>query len=936
MGYLHGINDAIKVMLFDVIKYAYLSQHEGHENEARKMRDKYPDPLALLVNHQTQSKFVQYPHQLSLIHQTAHSSQPYLPTYEAPHHPQQYQHAYQPQISHPTPFVPQNAYHSHSNSQQPPVEFPQIDSGLAVPVFLPGDDPIACLNKAMAFMSNDGRVIVQQVRGIQGKVLLCTKHKRPRNSAWFKEKILLVQAHEDGQVLDEEHLAFPTDPGIPDGQAIQTTIPQNAAFQTDDLDAYDSDCDDISYAKAVLMDNLSSYYSDVLSELNKLAEDFGKRFVPQMQMSTEQAFRLPLSNPKSEQLDIIQTPVEIEVPKELPKSLKGKNVVEKDVQPNNPKVIAHGMFKLDIEPLAPRVLNSRDAHIDYIKHSQEHVDTLWEIIKHARALRPLDSDLYSASMLQIVPSTSLDRFQVCQIVLYILDSDAQAYDRITAPLHQLVPKFMWLWWWFWLAEGSDGGGDLLKNHVREECDLLGTCCSCVAVNKCLVNDNLEIERVEQENDHLFELLLSQDIVHICVNSLASGNDCREMQQGFIDEYNDNLMLNVELAKKGQMVEKIIFDEVERNVVEKDVQSNNPKVIAHGMFKLDIEPLAPRVLNNRDAHIDYIKHSREHVDTLREIVKHARALRPLDSDLDSVCKIVQRIQEVLVYVKATCPTLTKHSEKLVDITPLNKNKKVRFAETATSYINTQKQADSHKTQDSNKLVLPSTGMKSSTSTSRSQPSGNTKKNRISQTTSSNLKNKVEDQPRSVKSSSNKKNRVIKPICDVNVKHTKWKPTGQTFTIVGNTCTLTRITSTKVVPLKETISKSIITQNPEVKGSNASDVPSTSLVDFRFDNDQIAKIMGYGDYQMGNVTISRVYYVEGLGHILFSVGQFCDSDLEIQKVYRLKRFLSRLNDDDVIVVQHGDAQATLGDTNDPFTSISMSKDFADKDISANDAY
>ncbi|GJZ70037.1 retrovirus-related pol polyprotein from transposon TNT 1-94 [Tanacetum coccineum] len=49
--------------------------------------------------------------------------------------------------------------------------------------------------------------------------------------------------------------------------------------------------------------------------------------------------------------------------------------------------------------------------------------------------------------------------------------------------------------------------------------------------------------------------------------------------------------------------------------------------------------------------------------------------------------------------------------------------------------------------------------------------------------------------------------------------------------------------------------------------------------RFGNDHIAKIMGYGDYQMENVTISRVYYVEGLGHNLFFVGQFCDSDLEV---------------------------------------------------------
>nr|GEX54939.1 hypothetical protein [Tanacetum cinerariifolium] len=46
-----------------------------------------------------------------------------------------------------------------------------------------------------------------------------------------------------------------------------------------------------------------------------------------------------------------------------------------------------------------------------------------------------------------------------------------------------------------------------------------------------------------------------------------------------------------------------------------------------------------------------------------------------------------------------------------------------------------------------------------------------------------------------------------------------------------------------------------------------------------NDHVAKIMGYGDYKIGNVTILRVYFMEGLGHNLFSMGQFCDSDLEV---------------------------------------------------------
>ncbi|GJW53019.1 hypothetical protein Tco_0097104, partial [Tanacetum coccineum] len=73
-------------------------------------------------------------------------------------------------------------------------------------------------------------------------------------------------ALEARQILDEEKLAFLTDPGTPDGQAVQTTIQNNDAFQTKDLDAYDSDCDDVLNAKAVLMANLSNYGSDVISE----------------------------------------------------------------------------------------------------------------------------------------------------------------------------------------------------------------------------------------------------------------------------------------------------------------------------------------------------------------------------------------------------------------------------------------------------------------------------------------------------------------------------------------------------------------------------------------------------------------------------------------------------------------------------------------------
>ncbi|GKE48582.1 hypothetical protein Tco_1479840, partial [Tanacetum coccineum] len=151
----------------------------------------------------------------------------------------------------------------------------------------------------------------------------------------------------------------------------------------------------------------------------------------------------------------------------------------------------------------------------------------------------------------------------------------------------------------------------------------------------------------------------------------------------------------------------------------------------------------------------------------------------------------------------------------------------------------------------------------------------------------------------------------------------RPTGRTFTIVVNACPLTRITTTTEAPLRKPVvldnetskpavtlvysrkprnsktnvpvSKSKVLQSVSANkkepskswGSIISDVPSSSLNECRsskfssvkFGNDHVAKILGYGDYQIGNVTISRVYYVEGLGHNLFSVGQFCDSNLEV---------------------------------------------------------
>ncbi|GKF47972.1 hypothetical protein Tco_0141223 [Tanacetum coccineum] len=94
-----------------------------------------------------------------------------------------------------------------------------------------------------------------------------TQPKRLRNVAWFKEKLMLVEAQEAGQILDEEQLAFLADPGILKAPVAKQIIPQNLTFHTDDLDAYDSDCDDLSSAKALLMANLSCCDPEVIFEV---------------------------------------------------------------------------------------------------------------------------------------------------------------------------------------------------------------------------------------------------------------------------------------------------------------------------------------------------------------------------------------------------------------------------------------------------------------------------------------------------------------------------------------------------------------------------------------------------------------------------------------------------------------------------------------------
>nr|GEY91572.1 integrase, catalytic region, zinc finger, CCHC-type, peptidase aspartic, catalytic [Tanacetum cinerariifolium] len=170
-------------------------------------------------------------------------------------------------------------------------------------------------------------------------------------------------------------------------------------------------------------------------------------------------------------------------------------------------------------------------------------------------------------------------------------------------------------------------------------------------------------------------------------------------------------------------------------------------------------------------------------------------------------------------------------KLMAVTPVNNNKMIRVTEHITSFGNTPIKTLSSKNVVSNKPVLSSTGVNLPTSASGSQPQGYTKKDRIKQTQSSAKKNKLEDHPRNV--------------FQIGLWYLDSRCSKH---MTGDRCQLINFVHKFLGTVK-------------------------------FRNEHVAKIMGYGDYKIGNVTILRVYFVEGPGHNLFAVEQFCDSDLEV---------------------------------------------------------
>ncbi|GJZ42698.1 retrovirus-related pol polyprotein from transposon TNT 1-94 [Tanacetum coccineum] len=838
----------------------------------------------------------------------------------------------------------------------------QPESDLIVPVFQKGDDPIDAINHMMSFLT----AVVTSCYPTTNNQLRNSSNPRQQQPIMTGEIkwVVVHKAQANGQILHEEELVFLADPRIAEGQATQTVITHNAAYQADDLDVYDSDCDELNTAKVDLMANLSHYGSDALAEIPLFLKTTKVRF--------QKTSKVSMVNTSLKNQNIIFAGFEVAVKERttataitegswgfehkkacfrdeiIPfvKSLKDlfntfnqylidelskvQNVFHQMEQAVEQHRLELKTFEVKVnqvsnenERLLEQVINKDIVNI-IINYS---VDNASVNVHECEKCLKLETELLNKK--DFVEKEIYDKlfksFTTLEKHCISLEVDTQLnqeiFQRDNSVSNQSAPSFDQLFELNELKAQSQEKDTVIKKLKERIKSLSGK------MNEDKIKKDLEeIETINIELDHRVSKLiaenehLKQTYKQLYDSIKPARIRSKEQCDDLINQVNLKSVeisdLNASLQEK-VLVITALKDDL-RKLKGKALVDN--AVMKHTidpeMLKIDVEPITPKLLNKKTAHSAYIKHTQEEAAVLRDLVEHVKANYPLDHSLESVFRYTKLIQELLTNISKTCPSINNSGEKLVAVIPKNKDKKVRFTKPVTSLGNTLTKIASTSNLVSNKPMLSSTGVKPSTSASGSQPSGNTKKDKIQQTPSSTQKNKVEAHPRKVKSSLKNKDRVVAPNGTANVQHSKLnanselkfvKCDGCMLSVNHDLCVLDFMNNVNACAKSKSVMKSskrkvwkptgknagclnylcILTEPSQSWGSIGSNVPSSfldecksfKLFSVKFGNDHVEKILGYGDYQIGNVTISRVYYVEGLGHNLFSVGQFCDSNLEV---------------------------------------------------------
>ncbi|GKD31708.1 hypothetical protein Tco_1242486 [Tanacetum coccineum] len=316
-------------------------------------------------------------------------------------------------------------------------------------------------------------------------------------------------------------------------------------------------------------------------KLNRLSDDFGKHFTPQQELLAERAFWLRMSNPTSKPSDA--SLVKLEAPKELPKIRTTPDAhTEGEWGFEDTKVV----FNNEIIPFLKSL---KDIFNVFDK------DLLNEIMEVQTVFNQMDA----------VVQQSLVEKQCLEIAKkeLLLENDRLLQQIMSQDVLLTMMNYMSLF----------GETVNMDRKRKESCD------------KCF---NFEAELLKSQNTHndlLKKFLKNNDLKAQLQDKDTTICKLKDIIKSMRDtSKEENVNYNY-----GEIATKNVELENGKEIVDIAAQTPSAYTIVPGMFNLDLEPLAPKLLQNREVHIEYLRYTQEQVDILREIVKQAKATQPLD-------------------------------------------------------------------------------------------------------------------------------------------------------------------------------------------------------------------------------------------------------------------------------------------------------------------
>nr|GEY55392.1 hypothetical protein [Tanacetum cinerariifolium] len=604
-------------------------------------------------------------------------------------------------------------------------EFSSPDTRLVVPVFQKGDDPIDAINHMMSFLTS---VVTSRYPSTNNQL---------RNASNSRQQATINNGR-------EEELEFLADPGIAETSSTQYAVTNNAAYQADDLDAYDSDCDELNLAKITLMVNLSHYGSDNLAEnssLPALQDDLILSVIEQLKTQVVNCTKI---NQDNKNINEILT-AELERYKNQERILKEHNNVDNasvsyeqslEIKKLKHTLSEHLKEKEALEQKVTLLTN------DFQKEESRNIDRELALEKHAlgfqnlcylKRAQQLKPKLYDGSVIE--KSDAIVIHDAKETLLLAEDSRFKMLQKQNEPimsekkvntkpvdyvtLNQLLKNFETHF--VPQAELSAKQAFWSRYSVQPEEPNLSVSTAIVEVPKELPKVSMVNSSLKKLKFHLasFDMAVEQHCVEKNKFQDKMKNVLKDNER-LLEQVKSVDIMNIVVHDHVNSTDKIVKERVLVITALKETLSKlkgkavvNEAVPLHSidleLMEIDVASLAPKLRNTRTAHTDYLRHTQEETATLREIVESERLLNPLNTSLDYACKYTKRIQELLIILQQTFPCIPNLGTKLMAVTLKNNNKKIRLTKHIPTSGNTPVKTTSSTNVVSNTHVLSSTGV-----------------------------------------------------------------------------------------------------------------------------------------------------------------------------------------------------------------------------------